>query len=139
VSHVRKRSAALVASTVLLLIVGGAQAEAGKRKRCSPDDGQHVAKVRLHVNPGPSLEGYEIKYTRRSGFRLGATNNEFVFYTPLQAPWWVSPDRGIPGRWLNRDRMSNIDGRVERLYIEAEFDKRDDDDPTCMMIWDRLR
>jgi hypothetical protein len=129
----------LLAVTALLLLVGGAPASAGKRKFCSPDGGKHVAKVRLHVNPGPSLEGYAIKYQRHSGFRLGDTNNEFVFYTPLQAPWWVSPDRGDPGRWINRDRMPNLDGRVERLYIEAEFDKRDDDDPTCMMTWDHLR
>jgi hypothetical protein len=126
-----------IASGVVLASV--APAEVARAKGCSPDGGRHVAKVRLHVTR-TSIYGYAIKYTRRAGFRLGDTNNERVFYRvrgdpgDIRRPLWGSPDSGAPGTWIGRDQMPDLD-HAHRFYIDAEFDKRDDDDPVCTIKW----
>lgn len=115
---------------------GVPSAAAADKQSCSPDSGAHVATVRLHVSD--AVYGYSIYYRRKRGYKLGSNNDETVFYTPLDAPWWKSPDRGKPGRRINRDAMPNFRGRVERLHIEAHFDHRGEDDQSCSMVWHQI-
>lgn len=132
-----RRNLATVSAALLVSTAGmTTSATAAYNKSCSPDSGAHVAKVRLHVSD--AVYGYSIYYRRKSGYRLGTNNDEIVFYTPLDAPWWKSPDRGAPRRWINRDAMPNFPGRVERLHIEAIFDRRGEEDARCSMVWNNI-
>ncbi len=98
---------------------------------------------RAHTRPAPNERLRDEKRPPReagSGFRLGDTNNERTFYRvkgdpgDIRRPWWGSPDSGRAGRWIRRDRMPDLD-HARRFYVDAEFDKRDDDDPTCTIKW----
>ena len=118
-------------------IIAGSVVVAGAnlRKKCSPDNGAHIARFQMDATGSGdnwTLHGYWVKYVQNAGFAMGNHNDEKVFFATQNGEYsWQSPDYAKVGKWTYRNKGETFCCGWDGMTIYAHFDKPNAGDPSC--------